>query len=262
MTEKVISLSGGLALGMVFALFLGIGATQSIDPSSRFEIPSILQMTIAQHTHGPATPDSNTAPASNTVAPNIPDRGRITRIATLEVTTDPVLGTTATASNEDPKDWAIASTPKIESALQRNNLQRSYIALNSSSNTYASLGQTVGRESNFAAIATSSAGRNNYSGGSTPSGVEGKPQTQGGPPSVAHNNPDEGHGDDPATSAKTEKPGSGPDSEQGNNNDRVHVEPEGSGHSHHPSFGGSSWNENDQGGRPSIGSRPQRPETY
>ncbi|MCK5841403.1 MAG: hypothetical protein KAH31_04495 [Candidatus Sabulitectum sp.] len=219
MTEKVISLSGGLALGMVFALFLGIGVTQSITPSSDFQIPSILQMTIAQHTYNTSAHGSDTTSAINVVTPNSPDRGRITRIATLAVTTDPVFETTATANYGDPKDWAIASTPKIESSLQRNNLQRSFIALNTSSNTSAILGQTVTRENNFTAIAGNSTGSNGYNSGHTPSFIEGKPQTQGGSPSAAQNpGPSGNNGDDPATAAKTDKPGSGPDSEQGNNN--------------------------------------------
>lgn len=253
MTEKVISLSGGLALGMVFALFLGIGVTQSITPSSGFQIPSILQMTIAQHTYNPSAHASDTTPATNVATPGNPDRGRITRIATLEITTDPVWGTTATTSNEDPKDWAVASTPKIESPLQRNNLQRSYIALNGNSSTHAILGQTVTRQSNFTAIAASSAGRNGYNGGHTPSFVGGKPQTQGSP-SVAQNpDPSGNNGDDPATTAK---PGSGPDSEQ-DNNTRAHVEPERSDCNLSPDFGGSS--ENDPGS-PRINPRnPGRP---
>ena len=251
MTEQVISLSGGLALGMVFALFLGIGVTQSISPSSDFQIPSILQMTIAQHTYNPSAHASDTTSAVNVVTPNNPDRGRITRIATLDITTDPVFETTATTNYGDPKDWAIASTPKIESSLLRNNLQRSYIALNTSSSSEIILGQTATREGNFTAIATNSAGRNGYNGGQTPSFITGKPQTQGGSPSAAHNpDPSGNNGDDPATSAKPDKPGSGPDSEQGNNNE--------SNYSLAPDSGGSS--ENDPGS-PQISPRDHgRPE--
>lgn len=253
MTEKVVSLSGGLALGMVFALFLGIGVSQSITPSSDFQIPSILQMTIAQHTYSPSAHASDTTPSVNVATPNNPDRGRITRIATLEITTDPVFETTATTNYGDPKDWEIASTPKIESSLMRNNLQRSFIALNTSSSTSIILGQTATRESNFTAIATNSAGRNGCNGGHTPSFIHGKPQTQGGSPSVAQNpDPSGNNGDDPATVAKANKPGSDPDSEQGNSN--------GSHYNLAPDFGGSS--ENDPGsprisprnhGRPEFG---------
>ncbi len=260
MTEKVISLSGGLALGMVFALFLGIGVTQSITPSSGFQIPSILQMTIAQHTYNPSAHASDTTSAVNVVTPNNPDRGRITRIATLETTTDPVFETTATTNYGDPKDWAIASTPKIESSLLRNNLQRSFIASNTSSSTSVILGQTVTRESNFTEIATSSAGRNGYNGRHTPSFISGKPQTQGGSPSVAQNpDPSGNHGDDPATAAKTDKPGSGSDSEQGNN-DRICIDTERHDYRFTPDSGHNS--ENDPGspqispnnhGRPEFG---------
>ncbi|MEA3266755.1 MAG: hypothetical protein U9P42_07420 [Candidatus Fermentibacteria bacterium] len=250
MTEKVISLSGGLALGMVFALFLGIGVTQSITPSSDFQMPSILQMTIAQHTRNPATHASDTTPTVNVATPNNPDRGRITRIATLTTTTDPVFETTATTNNDDSKDWEIASTPKIESSLLRNNLQRSYIALNTSSSTSAILGQTTTRESNFTAIAANSAGRNGYNGGHTPSFIHGKPQTQGSPAIAQNPDPGGNNGDDPATYAKSDKPGSGPDSEQGNNN-------HGSNHNLAPDFGGGS--ENDPGS-PQISPRnPGRP---
>lgn len=251
MTEKVISLSGGLALGMVFTLFLGIGVTQSIAPSSDFKIPSILQMTIAQHAHSPSTHASDTTTSVNVITPNNPDRGRITRIATLGITTDPVFETTASTNYGDPKDLAIASTPKIESSLLRNNLQRSYIASNTSSSTSAILGQTVTRESNFTAIATGSAGSNGYNGGHTPSFVDGKPQTQGGSPAVAQNPGSSGNGDDdPATTAKTNNPGSDSDSEQGNNNrPNCNLTPD---------FGGSS--ENDPGS-PQISSprNPGRP---
>lgn len=191
MTEKVVSLSGGLVLGMVFALFLGIGVTQSLAPSAHFEIPSILQMTIAQATHSTSTPANDTKPTVNVATPGSENRGRITRIATLGATTDPVLETTTTQTN--PKNWEIASTPKIDNSLQAANLQHSYIASNpQATSSFASLGQVVSRQGNFSAIVANTTGRS--ASGSQPSGVEGKPQTQGCSPSVAHNNPDMGDG--------------------------------------------------------------------
>ena len=182
MTEKVVSLSGGLVLGMVCAFFLSIGATQNLSPSMHFEIPTISQMTIAQTTHSRPAPANDTTPAVNVSTPSNEDRGRITRIATLTETSDPVFTTTATTQT-DPKNWDIASTPKIDNTLQRVNHQRSYIASNpQTTSTLISLGP-VARQSNFITIIdNATAGPTSCS---KPSGIEDKPHTQGS--STAHN---------------------------------------------------------------------------
>lgn len=259
MTEKVVSLSGGLVLGMVFALFLGIGATQSLAPSAHFEIPSILQMTIAQATHSTSTPANDTKPTVNVATPGSENRGRITRIATLGATTDPVFETTATTTPADPKNWEIASTPKIENSLQAANLQHSYIASNpQATSSFAALGQVVSRQGNFSAIIANTTGRS--ASGSQPSGVEGKPQTQGSP-SVAHNNPDMDDG--PAitpsiTGGEPSKHEPGDPDDSSNNNTNKTCDPERpdyrSASTHH---GGQS--ENDPG-NPEIFQRGNRPQ--
>lgn len=228
MTEKVVSLSGGLVLGMVFALFLGIGATQNLSPSLHFEIPAILQMTIAQATHNTSAPANDTTPSINVTPPNGEDRGRITRIATLAETTDPAFA--ATQEEISPKNWNVAATPKINNSLQRVNLQRSYIASTSQTGTYISLG-LVASQTNFTAIAGYSSGREGYGTGHQPSSVDGKPQSHGSP-STAQNVPDSGsgeneggsHNDEPAVTGGFAKPGEGSDSDAFTNNHGIHNE--------------------------------------
>ena len=224
MTEKVVSLSGGLVLGMVFALFLGIGASQSIAPSSNFEIPSILQMTIAQASHSAEVPTSDASPRIDAAPPsNEEDRGRITRIATLTETTDPVFDPTATsiasstASEADFKTWETTVTPKIDN-LQRANLQHSYIALQTeTSGTYSSINSGTARQSNFAAIAGGTTGRETGSGAEPPTLIDTKPQSHGSP-AVAQNDQDdeEGEGGEPALAGKDPLPGA-PDTLDSNN---------------------------------------------
>jgi len=189
MTEKVVSLSGGLVLGMVFALFLGIGATQNVSSSVNFEIPSVMQMTIAQNTHGSSAPASNTTPAVDATTPVNEDRGRITRIATVTESTDPVIAQATTTTTIEPKNWHYDSSPKIDNGLRRANLQHTYIASNTPApSTCARPNITTARESNFVTIAVSSeSGANSYYGHS-PSFVDSKPQSHGSP-TIAHNDP-------------------------------------------------------------------------
>lgn len=218
MTEKVVSLSGGLVLGMVFALFLGIGATQNLAPNMHFEMPAILQMTIAQATHNTSATAGNTTPNTSATPPSEEDRGRITRIATLTETADPAF--TAPQEVFTPKNWNVTAAPKIDNTLQRVNLQRSYMALagnTSQTSTYVSLGQAASRESNFTAIADNSSGRDGYGSGHQPSLADDKPQSHGSP-AIAQNNPDSGeegegdqHGEDPDVAAGSAKPGPRPD---------------------------------------------------
>lgn len=156
-------------------------------------MPSFVPMTITQNTHAPSTPANETTPSVDVATPTNPDRGRITRIATIEETTDPVFDPAATTeiANAEPKDFYVVSTPKIESFLHRTNLERSFIASGPQDNTYLSLGSVIARQNNYASIA------GNTAGGSpslhNPVGISGKPQTQGSP-SMAHNDPDTGGG--------------------------------------------------------------------
>ena len=127
MTDKVVSLSSGVILGMVCALFLGIGSTQNIMPSSNFELPFNFEMTIAQHPHSTEqlVPEQE-ANATPTVTPSVdsaePSSGRITRIATLTITEDPVLG----SQEHAPKINQTAPVP--DNSLYIANQHRSLIA--------------------------------------------------------------------------------------------------------------------------------------
>ncbi|RKZ03241.1 hypothetical protein DRQ21_06245 [Candidatus Fermentibacteria bacterium] len=242
MTEKVVSLSGGLVLGMVFALFLGIGATQHISSTVHFEVPSVMQMTIAQTTHSNSAPASDTTPAVNTTTPANEDSGRITRIATVTETTDPVIAQ-ATTTNTAPKNWEYDTSPKVDNELRRANLLHTSIASNTgATNTYSGLGMTAARENNFVAIAGSSENGANYSGGHTPSFIDSKPQSHGSP-AIAQNDPDNDPEDDPSISGSgSAKPGPapGPDSISDDNTMRQ-VDPVRPGHSYADvQFGGGS----------------------
>jgi len=241
MTEKVVSLSGGLVLGMVVTLFLGIGATQRISPSAHFEIPSVLRMTIAQNTQGTSVPASDTTPSVNVATPSNEDGGRITRIATLTETADPAFtpATTSTVQSE-PKNWVYNSTPKVGSELRMANLQHTCIASNgSTANTYCTLGMTAAREGNFAAIAGNSGNPANYNGGQTPSFIDNKPQSQGSP-AIAQNDPDDDPEGDPSMSGGSAKADPDPDFIS-NDNTMRQVDPVRPGHNYSEvQFGGGS----------------------
>lgn len=255
MTEKVVSLSGGLVLGMVFALFLGIGVTQNLAPSLHFEMPSILRMTIAQATHSPSRPASNTTPNVNSPTASEEDRGRITRIASLTETTDTVFETTPSTSQTTPKNFYFASTPKIDNSLQIANLSRSDIPVGTESVTYISLGQAA-RQSNFSAIAGNSSSREGYSSGQSPSFVDDKPQTHGSP-AMAQNNPDsEGEGEGPEVAGKTPTPHPESPDSMSNGSSRQPLSPERpDNHRIFPDNGDHS--ENDPGS-PGISQRNRR----
>ncbi len=263
MTEKVVSLSGGLLLGMVFALFLGIGATQSIPASSHFEMPSFMPMTITQNSHAPSTPTNDTTPTVHVATPSNPDRGRITRIATLEATTDPVFEpvTTTEIAFAEPKNFDGVSTPKIDNSLQRTNLQRSYIESNPQDNTFVAIGTIVARQNNTTSIIENTSG--NSPSPYNPAGISGKPQTHGSP-SVAHNDPGEGEGSEGPDFAGASKPGPGnpdPNLSDGNTRDYTESGSPSDNYFHNNSGGGT---ENDPGSsdtpRPNIQNH-HRPET-
>ena len=223
MKEKVVSLSGGLVLGMVCALFLGIGATQKMTQPLHFEIPSIMQMTIAQASHSTPTPTNNTTPAVNVAAPVNEDRGRITRIATLTDTTDPAFSSaTVTTSLAEPKNWENASTPKIENSLQEAYLQHSNTLSNPQTYASITIAHTAG-QGNFTAIATNTTGRNGFNGGQNPSFVEGKPLTHGSP-ATAQGNAGDNEGEQPALTEEIPASFPDPDSFE-NDHQRLHVNP-------------------------------------
>lgn len=186
MTDKVVSLSSGLILGMVCALFLGIGSTQNIMPSSNFELPNNFSMTIAQYPHSAEqqTQEQETIPSSS-VAPPVEtaesETGRITRIATLTITEDPILST----EESSPK---IVHTPPVHNnSLYRTNQQRAFIANNSSAeSTYSEIDIVTAKQSNFVSIANNSTGRT--SGLSNSPQLDDKPQTSGSP-ALAHSDP-------------------------------------------------------------------------
>ncbi len=186
MADKVISLSSGLILGMVCALFLGIGSTQNIMPSSNFELPFNFEMTIAQYPHSTEQhvpeQEANTTPSvTPTVDSAEPNSGRITRIATLTITEDPVLD----SQEQTPKINLTAPVP--DNSLYMVNQQRSLIAHNTTTeSTYSGIILITAKQSNFSSIADNSSGRS--SGLATTPGIEGKPHTAGSP-ALAHNDP-------------------------------------------------------------------------
>jgi hypothetical protein len=191
MTEKVVSLSGGLVLGMLFALFLGIGATQTMTLPVRFEYPAISRLSITQEISSAPAPARDTTPTISVAPPSVEqDRGRITRIATSTETSPFEVTAPVTATQEEIllKNWYVAETPKTGSNLQRANLQHSYIACNPTTSASIYLAQIAG-SCNFTAIAEIASGNPGYTG--QPSLIEGKPQT-GDSPSIAHNSPGEG----------------------------------------------------------------------
>jgi hypothetical protein len=214
MTEKVVSLSGGLVLGMVFALFLGIGATQHISSTSRFEVPSVMQMTIAQTARSTPSPASDSTPAVRVAAPGNEDRGRITRIATLAETTDPALVTTiAPAAPSEPKNWTSNSEEKIDTGHRRANLQRSYVAASNgtAASCYAVQVSETARQGSFSMIADNTNGRGGYGGGQTPSSIRDKPRTDIAQNQLPGNYSPDGHYPDLVVNGSS-KPGE-PDSE-------------------------------------------------
>lgn len=187
MTEKVVSLSGGLVLGMVAAFFLGLGTTQTLPASAHFEIPTIAQMTIVQSPGRASVSVNDTTPAADIATPGNDDRGRITRIATLAATVDPVFSenpatATATAPLIDVKTRESATSSKHSSSLRRVNIQRAYIA-SSLQTTSSSInqGQVTGKQGNFTAIVSSISAHEGY-GNNQPSSTDAKdiPETENG----------------------------------------------------------------------------------
>jgi hypothetical protein len=244
MTEKVVSLSGGLILGMVFALFLGVGATQHISSPVHFEVPSVMQMTIAQTTHNNSAPAPDTTLAVNVATPVNEDSGRITRIATVTETTDPVIAQTTATTTAEPKNCECEASPKIGSELRRANLQHTCIALNTpQANTFSGLSVTTAREGNFVTIAGISENPVSCTGGHTPSFIDSKPRSHGSP-TVAQNDPDKESETDPSVAggeSARPSPAPSPDLISNTNTTMRQADPPRHNHADIQSGGGSEF---------------------
>lgn len=271
MTEKVVSLSGGLVLGMAFTLFLSVSTTQTMTSPMNIEYPSVsglvglndLQSYRSSSSDGSQARD--TTPATSVAQPvQEEDRGRIVRIATVTETTDPVLQASPSGTNAIPKTLNTAgNNTNGGSTLQQMHQQHTYVADNTTG-SYATVGQIARQSGNFTEIADNggfSGHSGNYSGGQ-PSAVDGKPQTNG-TPSIGQNDPgtEEGEGeeDDPALAGFSPRP---PDPDVMNVYDRHHVEP------YNPDFHHNSDIADDHHGGhhpdphgPSLFQNDRRPET-
>ncbi len=243
MTEKVVSLSGGLVLGMAFALFLSVSTTQTMNQALDFDYPSmssLIGVNDLQSYRSSSPANSTDTTRGVTVAPpsQQEDRGRIIRIATVTETADPLDGASTTSTSSSvaliPKTASIASQAERGTTLQQMHRQHSYIAASSSS-SYSSVGQIASQSGNFTAIADNGqgAGQAGGQGGTPPSEVDNKPQTSGSP-AVAQNDPgsDESEGEESGPAIAGFNPGPR-DPDSFTNNTRHHVDP------HNP-----QWNHN------------------
>lgn len=202
MTEKVASLSGGLVLGMAFAVFLGIGSNRSITSQIHLEYPSmddLISINDFQSYHtSSSSPTTDTTGSISVSSPSHDqDQGRIIRIATVTETTDPVFhsGYGTFQENILPKNWGLTDAPKAGNALQQAYLQHTVVADASQTSSLITSGQAARQAANFAAIADNGSGGGMTTGGSDgePPVVDNKPQPSG-TPAVAHGNPGAGEG--------------------------------------------------------------------
>lgn len=236
MTEKVVSLSGGLVLGMAFALFLSVSTTQTMNQALDFDYPSMSSLIgvndLQSYRSSSPVHSTDTTP-SITVAPpsQQEDRGRIIRIATVTETTDPLddASTTSAAATAEvliPKTTSIASQVDRSGTLQQMHRQHSYIAASSSS-SYSSVGQIASQSGNFTAIADNGqgAGQAGGQGGTPPSVIDNKPQICGSP-SIAQNDPRGGdiEGEESGPAITGSNPGPR-DPDSSSNDTRHHVDP-------------------------------------
>ncbi len=235
MTEKVVSLSGGLVLGMAFALLLGVTASQNGSSSMNVDYPSISSLIgnndfQSYRTSSPAPQASDTTPVIN-VSPPPPreNTGRIVRIATASETTHPVTASPVTTATEEIalKGHETIETPKDTDNLRQINLQNTYTARSSETSHHAATGFIASQSGNFTAIANgSSQGGQGGSTGGQPPVADNKPQITGSP-SIAQNNPQGGEQgqeedeDEPAIAGYNPRP---PDSMTENGN-RAHTNP-------------------------------------
>ena len=274
MTEKVVSLSGGLVLGMAFALFLGISTTQTMTSPLHLEYPSVSSLIglndLQSYRSSSSSQASDTTPSFSVAPPTQEqDRGRIVRIATVTETAEPLLQPstyTAGAVNVIPKNQGLTGVPENQNTLQQMHRQHSYIAAASGTNSYTAAGQIARQTGNFTSIADNGQGTGQASGnsGGQPPVIDGKPQTTGSP-AIAQNDPGAGEGEgeeqDPALAGFPPRPPD-PDS-MSENNTRETVDPyspewhhdfhetqEGSQGGHNPDpHGGSQFQ---QGHRPEV----------
>lgn len=272
MTEKIVSLSGGLALGMAFALFLGVSTTQNMTSPLRMEYPSVSRLIglndLQSYRSSSSSQASDTTPAISVAPPaQEEDRGRIIRIATVTETADHIFLDAAPASsngNYVPKTFgAAADAFDAGSTLQQMHRQHSYIAASTSS-SYASVGQIARQTSNFASIADNGSGANQGgdTGGSQPSVVDTKPRTSG-TPAIAQNDPGngEGEGEEPAVAGLAPRP---PDPDTFVDDARRHVDPSNPGWNHdfHEIQEGNGGHHPDPQGTEGHHSDPQGTEGY
>lgn len=236
MTEKVVSLSGGLILGMAFALLLGITATQNGSAPINVDYPSMSSLIgnndfQSYRTSSPAPQASDTTPVIN-VSPPAPQEntGRIVRIATASETTHPVTASPVTTTDEIAlKGYEPIETPKNTGNLRQMNLQNTYTARSSETSTYATTGFVASQGGNFTAIANgSSQGGQGGSAGSQPSLADNKPQIAGSP-AIAQNNPQGGEQDEDEGNDEPAITGSNPripdPNSMGENGNRAHINP-------------------------------------
>ncbi len=256
MTEKVVSLSGGLVLGMAFALFLSVSTTQTVTSPMHMEYPSVSGLIglndLQSYRSSSPGQVSDTTPAVSVAPPaQDEDRGRIVRIATVTETVDPVLTAhaTVTTASDLPKNFSTAgANVDRASTLQQMHQQHSFIERNTTGN-YSMVTQIARQSNNFSAIADNGQGPgySNSGGGDQPSVIDNKPHTSGSP-SIAHNDPGgEGSEEDgPSLTGHSPKP-SGPDDV--NDTERHHVEPYNPSETHnYHGVGGNSGNHPSQNG--------------
>ncbi|PIE52200.1 hypothetical protein CSA37_07520 [Candidatus Fermentibacteria bacterium] len=195
MTEKVMSLSSGLVLGILFALSLGVGTTQLATSPMHMDYPEIPYLTglnDLQSFHAtPAAPSRDTTPAA-AVTPPANTQGRIIRIATVTETVEPALSPTVSSGIEEPKSFSFTEEPKLDGTLQHTHLQHSCIARAGDYSARAELIQAA-RETNFTSIACGSASRSSQTtetGTERPSVIDDKPEVVRGASCIssdAHN---------------------------------------------------------------------------
>lgn len=221
MTEKVVSLSGGLVLGMVFALFLSVGTTGSISSSVDLDYPSISgligmnDMQSYRSSSGAGNPSENTTPVAAAPPAQEENRGRVIRIATVTETADPAGAAAASNASALAKNDGTEMAYGEYSSLRQIHLQHSSQGSGGSGNaSYAATGMIAAGSGNFARIADESSGQGDMdSQGGQPSVVDNKPQTTGSP-AVAQNDPggqegsEEGEGGPAITSQTDPRPGS------------------------------------------------------
>lgn len=213
MTEKVVSLSGGLILGMAFALLLSVSAIHTITSPMQIENSSIPRFIGFKGLQSLRAAPSSTAPTGTAPAPtNAPppateNQGRIVRIATVSETSEPVSAAPSSsgASVNIPKNHYPASS----STLQQMHRQHTSIAETASGSSFLATGHAARQPgNNFTAIAEG--GQSADQGSSHPPvAAGGKPQTAGSP-AVAANDPEinEGDKDQPAVAGLPPEPNS------------------------------------------------------